>query len=176
MSPSRIINARWDYYANFYALKMGIAIAFGATAILVYICVQGKLGEWKRLNVFKVIEFSENIYWTHWGPVTHVSVSKVTIIGPDNGLSPGRRQAIIWTNAGILLIRILGTNFSEILIYIHPFKKMSSAKWWQYCFGLNVFKNRLQWILWLLGWFRCYLVQLYWQTGGLVQERRTPVY
>ena len=35
-------------------------------------------------------------------------------IGSDNGLSPGRRQAIIWTNAGILLIEPLWTNFSEI--------------------------------------------------------------
>ena len=33
----------------------------------------------------------------------------------------GRRQAIIWTNAGILLIGPLGTNFSEILIEIHIF-------------------------------------------------------
>ena len=41
---------------------------------------------------------------THWGRVTHKCVSKLTIIGSDNGLSPGRRQAIIWTNAGILLI------------------------------------------------------------------------
>ena len=48
--------------------------------------------------------------------MTHICVSKLTIIGSNNGLSPGRRQAIIWTNAGILLIGPLGTNFSEILI------------------------------------------------------------
>ena len=42
---------------------------------------------------------------THWGRVTHICVSKLTIIGSDNGLSPVRRQAIIWTYAGILLIR-----------------------------------------------------------------------
>ena len=53
---------------------------------------------------------------THWGPVTHIYVSNLTIIGSDNGLSPGRRQAIIWTNAEILLMRILGTHFSEIFI------------------------------------------------------------
>ena len=53
---------------------------------------------------------------THWGRVTHIGVSDLTIIGSDNGLSPGRRQAIIRTNAGILLIKPLGTNFSEILI------------------------------------------------------------
>ena len=35
-------------------------------------------------------------------------------MGSDNGLSPDRRQVIIWTNAGILLIGPLGTNFSEM--------------------------------------------------------------
>ena len=45
-------------------------------------------------------------------------VSILAIIGSDNGLSPDRRQAIIGTNAGILLIAPLGTNFSEILIEI----------------------------------------------------------
>ena len=58
--------------------------------------------------------------------MTHIFVGKLTIIGSDNGLSPGQRQAIIWTNAGILLIGPLGTNFSEILIAIQTFsfKKM----------------------------------------------------
>ena len=41
---------------------------------------------------------------THWGWVTYIWVSKLTIIGSHNGLSPGQRQAIIWTNAGVLLI------------------------------------------------------------------------
>ena len=50
---------------------------------------------------------------THWGRVAHICVSKLTIIGSYSGLSPGRRQTIIWPNAGILLIRTLGTNFSE---------------------------------------------------------------
>ena len=74
----------------------------------------------------------------------HICVSKLTIIGSDNGLSPGRRQAIIWTNAGILLIGPLGANFSEILIEFHTFslKKMHfkrlSAKWRPFCLGLNV--------------------------------------
>ena len=42
---------------------------------------------------------------THWGRVTHICVNDLTIIGSANGLSPGRRQAIIRTNAGILLFR-----------------------------------------------------------------------
>ena len=81
---------------------------------------------------------------THWGRVTHICVSKLTIMASDNGLSPDRRQAIIWTNAGLLLIGPLGTNFSEILIKIlaFSFKKMrlkvSSAKRRPFCLGLNV--------------------------------------
>ena len=58
---------------------------------------------------------------THWGRVTHICIGKLTIIGSDNGLSPEQRQAIIWTNAGILLIGPLGINFSEILIEIQTF-------------------------------------------------------
>ena len=81
---------------------------------------------------------------THWGLVTHLCISKLTITGLDNGLSPGRRQAIIWTNAGILLFRPLETKFSEILIEIRTFSfkkmhlKMSSAKWQPFCLSLHV--------------------------------------
>ena len=81
---------------------------------------------------------------THWGRVTHICIGNLTIIGSDNGLSPGRRQAITWTNVGILLIGPLGTNFSEMLSEIHTFSfkkihlKMSSGKWRPFCLGLNV--------------------------------------
>ena len=81
---------------------------------------------------------------TNWGRVTHICVSKLTIIASDNGLSPGRRQAIIWTSAGILLNRPLGTNFNEMLIKILAFSfmkmrlKVSSAKLRSCCIGLNV--------------------------------------
>ena len=85
--------------------------------------------------------------------MTHIWVSKLTIIGADNGLSPGRRQAIIWSNAGILLIRTLGTNFSEIFSGIHAFSftkkhlKMSSAKWRPFCLGPNVLNEVKNWSL-----------------------------
>ena len=97
-----------------------------------------------RLNITVVQPSPVMIWLTHWGRVTHKCVGKLTSIGSDNGLSPGRRQAIIWTNGGILLIGPLGTNFSEILIKIHRFSfmkmhlKMSSGKWWQFYLGLNV--------------------------------------
>ena len=75
--------------------------------------------------------------------MTHICVRRLTITGSDNDLSPGRRQAIIWTNAGILLIRTLGTKFSEILGEIHSFSfpkmhlKISSATWRLFALGLN---------------------------------------
>ena len=50
-----------------------------------------------------------------------LSDASVISIGSDNGLLPGRHQAIIWTNARILLIGPLGTNLSEILIGIDTF-------------------------------------------------------
>ena len=58
---------------------------------------------------------------THWDRVTYICVSNLTIIGSDNGLSSGRRQDIIWTNARILLTGPLGTNFSEVLVEIGSF-------------------------------------------------------
>ena len=81
---------------------------------------------------------------TYWGRVTHICINNLTIIGSDNGLSTGRRLAIIWTDAGILLIRRLDANFNEILIEIVAFSfnkmrfKVSSVKWQPFCLGLNV--------------------------------------
>ena len=50
--------------------------------------------------------------------MTHICVGNLNIIASDKGLSPDRRQAITWTNVGILLIGPLGTNFNDILIKI----------------------------------------------------------
>ena len=84
---------------------------------------------------------------THWARVTHICVGNLTTIGSDKGLSPDWRQAIIWTNTGILLIGPWGTKFGEILIKILTFSfmkmdlKVSSAKWRPFCLGLNVLKH-----------------------------------
>ena len=101
---------------------------------------------WDSRAIFQIISYSFETWWllTHWGRVTHICVGKLIIIGSDNGLSPGRRQAIIWTNAGILLIGPLWTNFSDIFIEIQTFSlkkirlKMSSAKCCSFGLGLNV--------------------------------------
>ena len=121
----------------------------------------GELGEWvnttagfehisilpeknkkERINHLRRIDILRCL--THWGRVTHICIGKLNIIASDNGLSPERRQAIIWTNAGISLIEPLGTKFNEILIVIHTFSfmkmhlKMSSAKRRPFCLGPNV--------------------------------------
>ena len=49
------------------------------------------------------------------GRCIYASVN-LTIIASDNGLSPVRCQAINCSNAGLLLIGLMGTNFSEIFI------------------------------------------------------------
>ena len=56
-----------------------------------------------------------------------IHVSKLTIIVSDNGLSPGRRQAIICTNAEILLIEPLGRNSSEIFREIYTISGKKKA-------------------------------------------------
>ena len=71
---------------------------------------------------------------THLSLEPHICVS----VGSDNGWSPIRRQAIILSNAGLLHIRSLGTNFSEILIKIQHFsftKIHPSVKWRPFCPG-----------------------------------------
>ena len=98
----------------------------------------------------------------------------LTIIVSDNGLSPYRRQAIIWTNAGILLIGPLGTNVGEILIEILTlsFKKMrlkvSSSKRRPFCLGLNVLMGAINSV--------CCIIQFMWRQILLAIIQSTCVY
>ena len=110
---------------------------------------------------------------THWGRVTHICVGKLTNIGSDNGLSPGRRQAIIWTNAGILLTQTLGINFSEIFSKIHTFSfkkmylKMSSGKRRPFCLSLNVLSHEtMVCAVCLVMFFRLYHCILYYRMSS----------
>ena len=81
-----------------------------------------------------------NDYEAEW--LTGASVSEPTVCS-DNCLSHARCKAIIWTNAGLLFIGLLGTNFSEILIAAQKtsLKKMYleiSTKCRLWCLGLSV--------------------------------------
>ena len=108
--------------------------------------------------------------------MTIICVSKLTTIGSDNSSSPGRRQAIIWTNATILLIGSLGTNFNNILIKIPKvsFKKMRSkgpsAKWLPCCRSLNVLTFSSSLSLVVSSWYD-YKCQLLWMKQWPVCSR-----
>ena len=79
------------------------------------------LGLCPFLQRFDSVANCQNNELTHWDRVTHVCADNLTIIGSDNALSPHRHQVIIWTNGGILLIRTLRSNFSQISTKIHTF-------------------------------------------------------
>ena len=141
-------------YTNMNCKRQLIYVSLSRYAFLAYfgvhfICLACYNWNSRRITYL----YNPILHLTHWGRVTHICVSKLTIIGSDNGFSPGRRQAIIWANAGILLIGPLGTNFSEILIGIQTFSfkkmhlKMSSAKWRPFCLGLNVLTAAIFWHL-----------------------------
>ena len=74
-------------------------------------------------------------------PSEHICVSKLTIIGSDNSLSPGRRQTIIWTSGRIWLIRTLGTNFINSFSFKKMPLKRSPAKWRQFCLSLLMYSS-----------------------------------
>ena len=123
---------------------------------------------------------------TQWGRVLHICASKLITIGSDNGLSHSRHQAIIWSNARILLIWPIGTNFNEISIDIHTFSfnkihlKMLSGKYCPFCLGLNVStgNNRseypltwflyyiTQWVQWCVFCVLCFLFPMCWEIGN----------
>ena len=108
----------------------------------------------------------------------HKCVDKLTIIGSDNGLSPDRRQATIWTNDGILLIGPLGTNVSEILIEILTFSfmkmhlKVSSVKRRPLCLCLNVLcgarKLYMQMLQLLMSALQKWLTEQKWENGNYI--------
>ena len=91
-----------------------------------------------RITSFCLPNFHKNL--THWGWVTHICVSNLTIIGSDNGLSPDRHQ----TNAENFVDWTLVNKFQRNLNwnpYISLKKmhlKMSSGQWRRFCLGLNV--------------------------------------
>ena len=135
---------RWNFHQNAYIFSQQYALEH--TVWQLWSC---------RLDISMLI---------HWGRVTHICVGKLTVLGSDNGLSPGRRQAIIWTNAGILFIGPLGTNCIEISIGIQTFSfkemrmKLSSANWRPFCLGLNELTFWQRHPLCCVNWVVCVII------------------
>ena len=123
-------------------------------SIIVYsvyraLCLQLTQFSWDdRENVYFISSSSLNRKYaplTYWGPVTHICVGKLATGGSNNGLSPSRRQAIIWKKkAGMFFYFTLRNKFQWNIYrnHIFSFKKMyikiSSAKCRPFCLGLNV--------------------------------------
>ena len=120
-----------------------------STRIYLFLCYEKSSKQLICLKFIKCIEAWTKLprfALTHWGRVTHICISKQTIFGSDNGLSPCRRQAIIWTNTGILLIGTLGTKLSEILCRgLNVLTTFSSAFPW---IKITLFLFKFHWILW----------------------------
>ena len=65
--------------------------------------IHGSIFQFANWHIIGVVSVRKTYkILTHWGQVTQICVSNLTTIGSDNDLSPGGRQAIIWTDAGIL--------------------------------------------------------------------------
>ena len=138
-----LVRCRWKFlhWQNYFSLIKS-TLWYNEYAVHMHICLWCWQNLLHKINCKHIHECVSRL--THWGRVSHTWVSNWTIMGSDNGLSPGRRQAVIWTNAGILFMEPLGINFIEILLGIPIFSfkkmrlKMSPAKWGPFCLGLNV--------------------------------------
>ena len=163
-------NSHQSYYSwqifTYIACKLGLlARTVGYSIIHWMLCDNSCISECRPGSHYWCY-YPGALSLTHWGQVMHICVSKLIIISSDNGLSPSQHQTIIWTNAGILLIRPLGRNFSDILIEIHIFLfkemhlKMLSARWQAFCLSLNelsmLSKEPLQ-LIWRLSTSRFHL-------------------
>ena len=84
----------------------------------------------------------------------YICVSKTIIIVSDNGLSPARRQAIIWTNDGILLIGHLGTHTSVKL-----YSKCKYLYWRKYAWTCRL-RNVVNFVSVSLYWEWLYIIDL----------------
>ena len=118
-------------------LLLHLVVHLSHSVPIVFACTVGSLFHFTRQR--KVTPYlGQFCHLTHWGRVTHICVSELTIIGSDNGLSPGR-QAVIWTDDRILLVGPLETNLIEILIEIHTFHSWKRIWKRRPCLlGLNV--------------------------------------
>ena len=101
-----------------------------------YICLNGVFNKQRR-GINAGVGFTEirgkyprKIYKFNPSRLSDAYMHQKTIIGLENGLSPRRHQAIIWTNAGVLIIGPFGTKFQwNIYRNVYIF--------WQY----DVFEN-----------------------------------
>ena len=153
-------NSLWPSVAK-WQIKLGSTLAKVVAHCLMaasyyltqcWVIISETLWHWTERNLTRNVQDIypwykfQNYKSTHWDQVTHICVSKLAIIGSDNGFLLRWCQANIWTNAWILVIWPLRTNFIENLLGIQRFLvkkmhlKMLSVMWRSFCLGLNVLK------------------------------------
>ena len=124
-----------------------------------YICTVRLCSSWYRIvgscDILSYLLNTTHCLSINLSPqVLHICIGELGSIGSGNSLSPVRRLAITWTNADLLSIGPLGTNFREILIKIHnfSFKKMclnmSSVKCWPFAQGEMSSGNIYIYMIW----------------------------
>ena len=139
------ISSFWWVYISKRRRK--ILVCFNKCEFTIFILVR-----WISLSVvWKKKEWICNMPATHRGRVTHICATKLDhpSLAQIIGLSPVRRQAIIWTNADILWNGFFGTISIEILIESRAFSfkkhfKMSLTKWLSFCYGISVLDTHHQ--------------------------------
>ena len=125
-------NILTSWHDEFIYLNDDETFSFVLTSVKFTIFI---LVRWISLSVVWKKKWICNMPATHRGRVTHICATKLDhpSLAQIIGLSPVRRQAIIWTNAGILWNGIYGTISIEILIESRAFSfkkhfKMSPTK------------------------------------------------
>ena len=92
---------------------------------------------------------------THWSRLTHIYVSKLTIIGSDNGLSPGRLPSHYlnqcWNIVNWTIVNKLQWNLNRKFIYFHWRKCLwkcclDVCTWWALHASFKSNKLDLEWI------------------------------
>ena len=138
-------NTLWFFFSPVgWALNMVMVIFYGMVCKVIPMILKTKYSRRARSLWWLLMPWQckSTMVLTHWGQEIHIRISKQSIIGSDNGLSPGQHQASIRTNPVILSIGHIGTHFNEISIEIHifSFKKLHfqmSRKWQPFCLGLK---------------------------------------
>ena len=138
VQPVMIISSKWRHFRFSVAVGCYNSWAYARCSDCSSL---GEISLWNGTVTLMMLADALTTSLTHWGRVAHICVGNLGIIDLGNGLSPGRRQAIIWTNAEILLIGPMGTNFNVSLFEIHAFPftfhlKMSSGKLRPFCVSL----------------------------------------
>ena len=91
------------FISNKFSRQRRHAVAWDALVGQLYERLIQKINPFNSLRPTDTYKRQYHLIYHFWFP----------IIGSDNGLSPGRHQAMIWTNARILLTGPLETNFSD---------------------------------------------------------------